>query len=74
VKKSTTIPEISKFPRGLLFGAPMGIGVEAGGTSPLPKIGKKYFSGNYHVKFGHFVNFSYIYFRARMSCPQMPQS
>ena len=28
----------------------------------LPKFGKKYFSGNYHVKFGHFVNFSYIYF------------
>ena len=43
-----------------------------------PKIQEKYFSGNYvnfghfsgkhHVKFGHFVNFSYTYFRAKMSC------
>ena len=34
------------------------------------KIRGKYFSGNYHVKFGHFVNFSHIYFRTKMSCPQ----
>jgi len=38
----------------------------AGGTCP-PKFGKKYFSGKNHVKFGHFVNFSCIYFRAKMS-------
>jgi len=39
------------------------IGVGDGGkgcTCPL-KFGKKYFSGNYYVKFGHFVNFSYIF-------------
>ena len=35
----------------------------------LPKNSRKYFSGNYHVKFGHFVNFTYIYFGAKMSCP-----
>jgi len=29
---------------------------------PPPKFGKKYFSGNYYVKFGHFVKFSYIFF------------
>jgi len=26
------------------------------------------FSGKYHVKFGHLVHFSYIDFRAKMSC------
>ena len=38
-------------------------------NSPPPKKKKsgKYFSGNYYVNFGHFVNFSYIYFR--MYCP-----
>jgi len=25
------------------------------------KIREKYFSGNYYIKFGHFVNFSYIF-------------
>ena len=34
------------------------------------KIGGKYFSGKYHANFGHFVEFSYIYFPAIMSCPQ----
>jgi len=37
-------------------GIKTGIGVgdgEAGVTCPL-KFGKKYFSGNYYVKFGHF--------------------
>jgi len=38
-----------------------------GGTCPLPNSGK-YFSGKNHVKFGHFVNFSCIYFPAKMSC------
>ena len=33
-------------------------------------FGKKYFSAKYRVKVGHFVNFSYVYFRAKMSCPQ----
>ena len=33
-----------------------------------PQNLEKYFSGKY-VKFGHFVNFSYIYFRESMSCP-----
>jgi len=55
----------------------------AGGTCPLQKIRKKYFSGKSHVKFenfvnflgknhvkfGHFVNFSRLYFWAKMSCP-----
>ena len=42
---------------------------------PLPppkkkKKSEKYFSGNFHVKFEHFINFSRIYFRAKMSSPQ----
>ena len=28
------------------------------------------FLDKYHKKFGHFVNFSYTYFLAKMSCPQ----
>jgi len=69
-----------------------------GEGSPPNKLGKNYFSGEYHVKFGHcviffgqisckirafavifspanvikfghFVNFSCIYFLAKMSCP-----
>ena len=55
------------------------IGVGDGGTCPQ-NYGKIFLSGNYHVKFGHFsgkwrvklryfVNFSYIYFRAKMCCP-----
>jgi len=35
---------------------------------PQTKMEKKYYSGNYCVKFGHFVNFSYVYFRAIISC------
>jgi len=31
---------------------------------------EKYFWDKYHAEFGHFVNFSYMYFRAKMSCPQ----
>jgi len=38
-----------------------------GGICP-PKFGKTYFSGN--VKFGHFLKFSYVYFRAKISCTQ----
>jgi len=38
------------------------------GTCPHPNSGK-YFWGKNHVKFGHFVNFSCTYFRAKMSCP-----
>jgi len=38
-----------------------------------PKFGEKYFYGNYHVKFWHFVNFSYIYFRAKMSSPKLTE-
>ena len=46
-----------------------------GGICPPPKKknrGKTFFSGKYHVKFGLFVNFSYlhVYFQAKMSCPQ----
>jgi len=29
-----------------------------------------FFLDKYHKKFGHFVNFSYTYFLAKMSCPQ----
>jgi len=32
---------------------------------PPKKKSGKYFSGNYRVKFGHFVNFLYIYFPAK---------
>ena len=46
-------------------------GAEGVTCSPPLKFRKKYFfSGNYHAKFGYFVNFSYIYFRAKMSYPQ----
>jgi len=42
-----------------------------GGFAPPPqkKIGKKYFSGKDHVKFGHFVNFSYILFSGKNVLP-----
>ena len=34
---------------------------------PPPKIiSRNYSSGKYHVKFGHVVNFAYIYFRAKI--------
>ena len=44
------------------------------GGSPPPKKKKiraknYFFSGKNRVKLGHFVNFSCIYFRAKMSCP-----
>jgi len=42
---------------------------EQGRHVPAPQNRGKYFSDNYRVKFGHFVNFSYTYFRAKMSCP-----
>ena len=41
-----------------------------GGPVPPPpplKIRKIYFSGNYYAKFGHFVNFSYVFFAQKMS-------
>jgi len=49
------------------------MGAGSGAFAP-PQFVKNYFSGNY-AKFGHFVNFSYIYmyFQAKMSCPS-PQS
>ena len=49
------------------------IGVGDGGTGGhlSPQNSGKYFSGKYHVKFGQFVNFSYIYFRAEMYCPKV---
>ena len=59
-----------------------GRGRQQGHLSPPPpskKIGKMFF-GNYYVKYGHFsgknlakfgnfVNFTYIFFRAKMSYP-----
>ena len=52
-----------------------------GAVAPPKKLGKIslrqitcniqefcYFLCKYRVKFGHFINFSYIYFRAKMSC------
>jgi len=39
--------------------------------TPPPKNRDKYFSGNYHVKFGHFVNFSYIYLNGLISNRQI---
>ena len=48
------------------------------GGIPSQKITQemeKYFSGKYHVKFWHFfVNFSCIYFLAKMACPVVPRS
>jgi len=38
-----------------------------------PKNWEKYFSGKYHVKFGYFVNFSYTYFREKMSSPKLTE-
>ena len=35
--------------------------VGGGGTWPPFQKSGKYFSGNYQVKFGHLVNFAYIY-------------
>ena len=35
-----------------------------------PKIGKKYFLANYHVKFGHFVNFAYVICGQKCLAPQ----
>jgi len=46
---------------------PLCIGVGDGGICPR-NSGEKYFSRKYCVKFRHFVTFSYIYFRAKMSC------
>ena len=46
-------------------GDSIGIGYGDRGTSPLPQKTGKYFSGKCHEKFGHFVNFSYVYFRAK---------
>ena len=45
---------------------------QGGSTCPPPqkkKIGKNYISGKYHVKFGHFVNFSCIYFGQKCLAP-----
>ena len=36
---------------------------------PKKKNQEKYFSGNYRVKFGHFVNFSYIFFGQKCLAP-----
>ena len=36
---------------------------------PSKKIGKKYFLGKYYVKFGNFVNFSYIFLGNRNEVP-----
>ena len=46
---------------------PLCVGV-GDGRQGRPKYKENIFWGKYHVKFGHFVNFSYIYFRAKMSC------
>jgi len=39
------------------------------GEGGAPQYSGKCFWGNYHVKFGRFVNFSYIIFGQKMSCP-----
>jgi len=46
----------------------IGVG-DGGGICPPKKFPEKYFSGKNHVKFGHFVNLSCIYFLAQMSYP-----
>jgi len=41
-----------------------------GGARRVPQNSGKYFSDICcHIKFGHFVNFLYTYFRAKMSSP-----
>jgi len=46
------------------------IGVGDGGTGACtPKIREKYFLGGKYVKFGHFVNFSYMFFRQKCLAP-----
>ena len=46
----------------------VGDGGREGPCPPPPlKIRKIYFSGNYYAKFGHFVNFSYVFFAQKMS-------
>jgi len=39
------------------------------GGHVTPKIREKYFSGNYYVKFEHFVNFSFIFFGQKFFAP-----
>jgi len=87
--RPVTVPALESWrppPEG--FGGPLseappwGIGVGAGGRGHMPpplKFGKKIFSVNYHVKFGHFsgknhaqfgnfVNFSEKYLKIRVFC------
>jgi len=42
---------------------------EGGGAARAPKIREKYLSGNYRVKFGHFVNFFiHVFSGKNVSC------
>jgi len=42
-------------------------------NAPLQKWGK-YFSGKYHVKFGHFINFyTYIFWQKYLALPKLTE-
>jgi len=56
---------------------PEALGVRDGqrGFALSPKIVRKnIFRANYRIKLGHFVNLSFIYFRAKMSCPKVDRA
>jgi len=42
-----------------------------GNICPPLQNREKYFCGKYHIKFGHFVSLSYIYFRAKCLAPNV---
>jgi len=47
---------------------PAYIFIGVGNRSRPQKIGKVFFSGKYHVKFKHFVNFGVYFMQARTFC------
>jgi len=53
------------------------MGVREGGTraafAPTPKNRENIFSGKHHVKYGHFVNFSCIYFGQECLHPKLTE-
>jgi len=49
-----------------------GVGDGGQGAFASQNLGN-YFSGKYRVTFGHFVNFSCTYFRAKMSSPKLTE-
>jgi len=52
----------------------IGVGDGVAGARAPPQISGKIFLGQMSRKFGHFVNFSCIHFRAKIKCLACPQS